>query len=146
MKKLKFIAPAIVMSLFLYSCSNKKTEEKSEATTEIRSETNKTTEPITRPAKSDEAARKVLGKFDSKIGSVMRTIREMKKSMEDNGTKITPTSEKNITDMINEAKELVSQLQAVSDKLSEEDFGLYERNQDRLRDKETEFETLKQNK
>lgn len=146
MKKTKILTAAMAVGLILNSCSNNKSENKSEATTEVQSETEKTIEPVTRPAKSDEAASKILGKFDSKVASIMKTLREMKNSMQDNGTKITPTAEKNISDMFNEANELASQLKVVSDKLSEDDYGLYERDQERLRDKETDFETLKQNK
>ena len=144
MKKLKFLTTVIAVGLILSSCSNNKTEEKSEASTEVQSESPKAA--IVRPPKSEDVARKLLGKFDSKFADISRTMRETKHSMEENNTKMTETIIKNISDMIAEANELGTQLEAVTDKLSEDDFGLYERDKDRIREKETEFETLKQNK
>lgn len=103
-------------------------------------------ETISRPASSEASAKEILNKHDHSVGTVMRTVRELKSSIKKEGAKVTPIIEANINDMITEAKGYQSQLSELTDKLSKEDFDLFERNSKRLREKETEFETLKQSK
>lgn len=104
------------------------------------------TEKVTRPETSDPLALEVLRKHDQSVASVMRTVREVKSSIKKDGTKMTPLIEQSITEMITEAKGFQSQLADLTDKLSKSDFDLFERNSKRLREKEIEFETLKQSK
>lgn len=101
-------------------------------------------EIVSRPETSDESAKEILNKHDQSVGALMKAIRELKSSVKKDGGKVTPTIEANINTMITEAKDYQSQVSQQTDKLSKEDFELFERNTKRLLEKETEFETLKQ--
>lgn len=99
-------------------------------------------ETVSRPETSDESTKEILNKHDQSVG--VKAVRELKSSVKKDGGKVTPTIEANISTMITEAKDYQSQVSQQADKLSKEDFELFERNTKRLLEKETQFETLKQ--
>lgn len=107
-------------------------------------QTSSNSDTVSRPETSDESAKEILNKHDQSVGALMKAIRELKSSVKKDGGKVTPTIEANINTMITEAKDYQSQVSQQADKLSKEDFELFERNTERLLEKETEFETLKQ--
>lgn len=107
-------------------------------------QTSSNSDTVSRPETSDESAKEILNKHDQSVGALMKAIRELKSSVKKDGGKVTPTIEANINTMITEAKDYQSQVSQQADKLSKEDFELFERNSKRLLEKETEFETLKQ--
>ncbi|MEX2596901.1 MAG: hypothetical protein WEC59_08225 [Salibacteraceae bacterium] len=139
MKKLNFIiVAALAVSTIIMGCS-----------TDSGSGSNSTEskkEDIQRPAKSDAEAKKLLGKYDSKVASIMRSLRKHKNEVKESDAKMTDALESNFNQLFDEAKQLKKQIEEVSDKLSEDDYGLFERSSERLREKEMDFESYKQNK
>lgn len=140
MVKFKMIIFFLVGASLIYSCTSNSTSDKNSSSKETEA-----TDKTSRPEKSDENASSVIWKYDSKVADIMRSVKELKKSVKDGG-KVTETIEVNITEMFQEAKTLQDELKPLLDKLSQDDFDLYERDKDRLRDEETTFEQLKQNK
>lgn len=140
MLKTKMLFVGIIsMTLLILSCKNSSSKSESSSTSE------KTEEATTkRPDTSDVAARKLVGKHDYAVGTLMRNIREFKETM-DKGAKMTPVVETNLTDLLNEAKQADAAItDDVKAKLNEDDYGTYSRNTKRLKEKETELEGLKQ--
>jgi len=124
MKSISLIFITTLLPFFIASCSKTSSEEK---------------EKIVRPETSEQSASEILRKHDQSVASAMKTVRELKNSIKKDGAKITPLIETSITEIINEAKGFQSQLSEVTDKLSQADFDLFERNSKRLREKEIEF-------
>jgi len=150
MKRLKIILLLLIGMSLVYGCSNNSSTDKNSSNQDkdtVAKETvvNEPVVEVQRPEKSDANAKSALSSYDSKVAQVMRSVRELKTSVKDGG-KVTPTIEKNITDMIQDAKKAEEKLTPLLDKLSQDDFALYGRDKDRLREKETDFEQLKQNK
>lgn len=147
MKKLKLITPAIVLGLFLNSCSNNKSENQTESsdtkTEETQIKKTEETAQIKRPEKTEENLRKMVYKFDSKVADVSRTLRELKDNIE-KGAKVTPKIEDNFNKMVADAKKLREPILPQSDSLAAEEFRQFDRDKDWIDQLDAEFESVKQ--
>jgi dihydropteroate synthase len=80
MKTLNFFTVAAIVASTMVSCSTDNGNGSSST------ETQKV--EIQRPAESDTEAKKQLGKFDSKVASIMRSLRKHKNAVEDSDDKM----------------------------------------------------------
>lgn len=140
MKNIRMIFLFFVGTVIIFACTNKPNNNKMSSNKQ-----DETVENFKRLEKSDEIANSALGKFDNKVVKVMRSVRELKDNIK-KGIAVTTNILTNISEMIQEAKNAQDELIPLLDKLNQDDFGLYERDKERLREKETLFEELKQNK
>ena len=139
MKKIKLFTLSIAFGLFFIACSNNKSGQDSDKSS---TESQKVEKNIKRPEKSEEKAGDKALLYDAKVGELIETVGKVNESI-DKGKKMTPTIEKNVSDLITEIKKIGKELTPLTDSLSEDDYGLFTRDKESLREYETRFETLK---
>jgi 5'-3' exonuclease len=97
---------------------------------------------VTRPATSEASAKKLLSKHDHSVAAVMEEVKEFKTVMKEKGDRAKLRMQKKIKGMISEAKDYETQVSELTDKLSQEDYDLFQRNSKRLQEKEETFNSL----
>lgn len=139
----------IIIAISLSACGGSKNDKTDkvnvDTTAKVSTETPPVVQEVKRPDKTEKSLESKVWKFDSRWADISKAIRTVRESI-DKGGKMTTVQEKNISDMIKEARTMEAAIEPMVDQLAKREFDMFCSRKSDLNNSEVKFEALKQEK